>query len=293
MLFVEMNPFKAFIGRRFPPGTPPHSVNASHWYDITVLRTKEFTYADAVDPVTGGPGTGAEAIRRRYFDELRTIAAAGETLSPQGAPTLIGECGIPFDLEDGAAYVAWRSGDRSGQPWAKHTVAQSLMYDALDRLLLSSTQWNYTASNCNEAVCGDGWNQEDLSIFSRDQQDNPKNVDSGGRAVQGFSRPYARCIAGEPRAMSFDMTSGEFTLEFEAEPTIDGPTEIFIPAGQYPDGYHIVAPGCDIGQPSPASSHAPSPFQGEGRAEGPPLRAWIFCRERGPHRVTITRRKPQ
>lgn len=37
---------------------------------------------------------------------------------------------------------------------------------------LSATIWNYTADNSNHR--GDQWNDEDLSIFSRDQQHDPK-----------------------------------------------------------------------------------------------------------------------
>jgi hypothetical protein len=157
----------------------------------------------------------------------------------------LGECGILFDLDDGAAYRAWTDGDRSQTPWSKQLLAQSLMYDALDRLLLSSTQWNYTASNRNLAAWGDGWNQEDLSIFSRDQQDRPADPDSGGRAIEGFCRPYARRIAGEPVSMVFDSVAAEFTLVFDIDPCVDGPTEIFVPMRHYPHGYTIVAPDCE------------------------------------------------
>jgi hypothetical protein len=220
LVFAEMNPYQAFVGDAFPIGMPTRTVNASHWYDITVLRTKEFEYSDLA------------AVRERYVTELATIDAAGRTLARAAAPTLIGECGIPFDLAEGAAYAAWARGERGREHWSKQLVAQSLMYDALDRLLLSSTQWNYTASNRNAADCGDGWNQEDLSIYSLDQ--------GGGRAIEGFSRPYARFIAGEPLSMAFDGTSGEFSLTFDAEPAIDAPTEIFVPAIQYPRGYEVV-----------------------------------------------------
>jgi hypothetical protein len=41
--------------------------------------------------------------------------------------------------------------------------------------------------------------------------------------------------------MSFDRVSGEFELVFDAEPAIDAPTEIFVPAVQYPQGYEVVA----------------------------------------------------
>ncbi|MCJ7559593.1 heliorhodopsin HeR, partial [Candidatus Bathyarchaeota archaeon] len=47
----------------------------------------------------------------------------------------------------------------------------------------------------------------DFSIFSRDQQDNPDDITSGGRALSGFVRPYARKTAGEPVSMSFDLAT--------------------------------------------------------------------------------------
>jgi hypothetical protein len=199
------------------------------------------------------------------------IAGAGATLSPHGAPTLLGECGIPFDLDDGVAYRAWAAGDRSQALWSCQRLALSLMYDAIDRLLLSSTQWNYTASNRNDAACGDGWNQEDLSIFSRDQQDRPAEPDSGGRAVEGFCRPYARRIAGEPVSMTFDIVSGEFILTFEVDPGVDAPTEIFVPSLQYPHGYAVTAADC------------------ESISLGQCVR--IFCDGRGRRVVTIRRRE--
>ncbi len=39
---------------------------------------------------------------------------------------------------------------------------------------------------------GDGWNQEDLSIWSADQVDDPADPDAGARALQGFCRPWVR-----------------------------------------------------------------------------------------------------
>ena len=252
LIFAEINPFKAFTRGAFPRDMPKRSVNANHWYDITVLGTKRFDAPGAVS-ADGLPGPGAAAVRDRYVRELATIAGVAESLSPTGAPTLIGELGIPFDLDEGSAYHAWRSGDRSRAVWSKHVVAQSLMYDALDRLLLSSTQWNYTASNRNDPAHGDGWNQEDLSIFSRDQQDSVSDPSSGGRAVEGFSRPFARFIAGEPIAMRFDLASGDLTLRFDADPAIEAPTEIFVPAHPYPYGYTIEAPKCEV-QPSAGDS---------------------------------------
>jgi hypothetical protein len=249
MIFAEVSPFRAFIGGGFAPGAPERTVNASHWYDILTLASKRFRPRELRenpdDPVA------QEAVAGKYTAQLGHIASLADTLSPEGAPTLIGEFGIPFDLNDGEAYGAWASGDRSSKPWRSHELALRLMYEAMDRLLISSTQWNYTAANRNDAATGDNWNQEDLSVYSSDQSTGPNDPDSGGRAVKGFSRPYARRVQGEPKSMTFDAARATFTLVFDAEPNLPAPTEIFVPVNHFPNGAKVDAPNCDaewIGQ---------------------------------------------
>jgi len=177
-------------------------------------------------------------LQARYERQLGKIARMSETIHG-GVPTLIGECGIPFDLNGAEAYRAFKAGDRSDTPWTPQIVALDLMYNALDTLLINSTQWNYTASNRNDLAIGDGWNQEDLSIFSRDQQTNSADINSGGRALAGFVRPYALATQGIPRKMKFDRLTGLFDYTFESDPSVGSATEIFIPRLQYPHGCEI------------------------------------------------------
>jgi hypothetical protein len=228
LVFAEMDPFKTFQGATFPEGCPSDMVNASHWYDIATLAGKTFRET--------------ERTARSYVNQLSRYKDMSEAMPGGGAPALIGEFGIPFDLDGGEAYEAWRKGDRSAAPWAKHTRALTLMYDALDELMLHSTQWNYTASNSNDLAVGDGWNQEDLSIWSADQADGRNDLDAGGRALDGFVRPFVRVWAGRPIAQHFDSASGAFTAELTQESGM-GPTEIFAPARVYPDGPKIVIEG--------------------------------------------------
>lgn len=242
LVFAELDPFRGMTGAKFPP-VPERTVNASHWYDIVTLVTKTFMYPSAINPFSGKILNGAAEIEASYAAALGHIKAASVTI-PAGAPTLIGEFGIPFDLDGCAAYDAWAKDDRSSGPWEKHVIAQDLMYNALDQHLLNSTQWNYTASNRNDPVCGDGWNQEDLSVFSRDQ--------NGGRAVEGFVRPYVRATQGVLTEMRFDRASGEFVFSFDADPKIPAPTEIYIPEVQYTDDFAITAPGLTVEAGAPA-----------------------------------------
>jgi len=163
-----------------------------------------------------------------------------------GCPTLIGEFGIHMDLSKGKAFKKWRKGNHSNKIWKKHVTALDLMYNALDSLLINGTLWNYTASNSNDLRIGDGWNQEDLSIFSEDQYDNPDDINSGARAIEGWCRPFARFIQGIPKKMEFNRKKGIFTLRIEADGSIKQPTEIYIPEVHFPNGYNIEAPGLTI-----------------------------------------------
>lgn len=232
LLMAEMDPFGAMAGRTFPSDMPQQSVNASHWYDVTLLVRKQFDTALSVDLLTGERAVGADAIADRYFRQLAGIKSlAGTAQNGPKMPTLIGEFGIPYDLHEGAAYAAWASGVREESIWSAHTQALSIMYDTLDALHLSSTQWNYSAGNQNHPRVGDQWNQEDLSVYSLDQPD--------GRAVLGFCRPYAQALQGQLHCVRFTQETGDFSLEYQADPAITQPTRVYLPAVQFPGGVRI------------------------------------------------------
>ena len=155
----------------------------------------------------GGGGGGGTGAGRRTRD--RAGSAAAPLLAehiPRRTPTLVGEVGLPFDLADKKAF---ETGDFSLQCSAYDSIMQ-----ALDRTLSSYTLWNYTPDNTNAR--GDQWNDEDLSLFSRDQQhcssedddqqdpDAARDLNSGGRALGAVVRPYAHRVAGVPLEMRFD-----------------------------------------------------------------------------------------
>ena len=204
-------------------------VSAPHWYDGTVLFTKKFNPWIGSDLHGGNLIYGPGNIRREYANGIREFQrSAVEGL--RGAPTLIGETGIPFDRDHKKAL---RTGEFS---MATRAMERSLR--AMDDALASYTIWTYTPDNTNAR--GDLWNDEDLSIFSRDQQSDPADIHSGGRALQSVVRPYARATAGEPLRMGFDYRSRKFIYEFRHDPACTVPTEIFIPNYQYPQGYRVI-----------------------------------------------------
>ena len=150
----------------------------------------------------------------------------------RGAPVLIGEFGIPFDLQNKRAF---RTGSYSAQ-----IKAMDRSMAAMDANFLSATLWNYSPDNTN--LRGDLWNDEDLSIFSRDQQTYPEDLNSGGRAIEAVVRPYPLATAGRPIALHFDLRRKTLLYSFTHDPAIPAPTEFFLPRFHYPRGIRVEAP---------------------------------------------------
>jgi hypothetical protein len=210
------------------PGDPSNIAYAPHWYDGLTLYLKRFSRWLAVDHDTGKLVLGPGRIETSFHEQLaRRILTAADTLD--GIPVLIGEFGIPFDLRHGRAY---HTGSFRAQ-----AAALDRSYRAIESNLLSSTLWNYTADNDNER--GDQWNGEDLSIFSRDQQLDPSDINSGGRALSAVVRPYPICTAGEPLTLRFDRRRRTFSYTFKHDPLVSAPTEIYLPELHYPQAPRI------------------------------------------------------
>ncbi|KAG0276360.1 hypothetical protein BGZ96_003341 [Linnemannia gamsii] len=130
----------------------------------------------------------------------------------------------------------------------------------LDRTLAHYTLWNYTIENTKQF--GDGWNGEDLSLYSAplhpststattttttttsaaDEIQHP--LDRGGRAVEQFCRPYPVATVGQPTKILFDRHFGTFRLWTMTDPQQEqlqkggegGRSEIYIPQLHFPDG---------------------------------------------------------
>lgn len=218
------------VTRRIPLLDDPldRVVYAPHWYDATVLFLKRFIPLFGYDEIADKIIIGSRSIRQSYKKQLaRFKRIAIERMAR--APVLVGETGIAFDLD---AKKAYRTNNFRSQ-----IRAMDRTLHAFDENLLSYMLWNYTSDNTNEH--GDMWNDEDFSIFSRDQQDNPKDIYSGGRALEAIIRPYAKATAGEPLCMSFDIEKKVFEYTFRHDPTISEPTLIFVPEYQYPNGYDV------------------------------------------------------
>ncbi len=212
----------------WPEAAQENMVAVPHWYDVVLLLLKTYVTFVGANELTQGVVLGKNNVEKSFHAQLAEPKLySKEKLG--NIPVILGEFGIPFDMGKKRAY---KTGNFSEQVRA---LDRSMR--ALEANLLNYTLWNYTSDNTNER--GDMWNDEDLSLFSRDQQKDPSDLNSGGRALQAAVRPFAMRTAGEPLKACFEPLKGRFEFEFKGDPTVTAPTEIFFPALHYPHGAEI------------------------------------------------------
>jgi hypothetical protein len=209
LLFIEDSPQRRQL--HWSPADGTSAVYAPHWYDGLTMLRKHFTPWLCIDERTQRPAFGSAGVRRSFRRQLGAFRRdSAERLD--GIPSFVGEFGLPFDLDGGAAF-------RTGE-YASQARALEAYHDALDANLSSGTLWNYTSDNTT--ADGDGWNGEDFSVFCRES--------GGGRAVEGFSRPYATRVPGVAVRMRYDPDRRRFALAYRNDLAAQGDAEIFIPS---------------------------------------------------------------
>jgi hypothetical protein len=245
LVFIEGLTFGDQPHPSWNPADGAGFVNAFHCYDGAALFTKSYSPHFSIRSDTRRPLFGRKAVAAGY----RAMVAEGTRwaeASMAGMPCLLGEFGLPFDINGRRAY---RDGD-----YRRHEAAFANYYDAVDALLLHSTLWNFTAGNTNAR--GDGWNDEDLSIWA----------EGAPRAIDGWRRPYPESTAGEPLRIRWDTRGRRFEYVFRADPDPGAPTVIFAPAECFGGSGAGSAPRAEA--TDPAGAAIPGALWAAGAAPG-------------------------
>jgi len=166
-----------------PPKTPEsllkgRACHSTHYYDGLTLVTCHWHLfnADALGIIRGKYSNpifagkfGDRAIRASIQSQLGILKSDGVQLGADASeshryPTIIGEIGTPMDFDDKKAYDPTRKayGDYSSQERALDASLNAA--DGPNGL--SYTVWTYCPDSSH--MWGDGWNNEDLSLWSKD-----------------------------------------------------------------------------------------------------------------------------
>ncbi|KAF9353734.1 hypothetical protein BGX26_008506 [Mortierella sp. AD094] len=209
-------------------------VYAPHWYDLHSVFNKAFDgrITHDVQGLSKGKNVfaatyfGLKGARKNYRGQLSNILNTG-LQNVGNKPCLIGECGIPMDINQRKAFL---SGD-----FGHHSRFLDAVLSSLEANLLSFTLWNYNATNDN--TYGDHWNGEDFSIFSLDSPQgspDPNRSRSPGSDSRQTLRQQAPNFAKEVMKRSA-VSTADFSSKMQIRRGGNDPSLAFIDAEEKQD----------------------------------------------------------
>lgn len=160
---------------------------STHYYDGLTLMTRHWNWfnADALGVLRGkyvspvlAVKVGEKAIRASIRDQLGVLK--NDCLTILGAyPTMVGEIGTPMDMDHKYSYgMSPEDGPKGKGDYSRQTKALDASLQAADGInALNYTIWTYAPDSSH--AWGEGWNLEDLSLWSADDLKERR----GGRRV--------------------------------------------------------------------------------------------------------------
>ena len=154
---------------------------STHYYDGLTLVTRHWNWynADALGLLRGKYSSpiqalriGESSIRKSLQSQLGYLKADATQLgalpptSLARYPTIIGEIGTPFDMDSKRSYGYTDSGKYKGDYSRQERALDASLNAADGENCLNWTVWTYCADSSHQ--WGDGWNMEDLSLWSSD-----------------------------------------------------------------------------------------------------------------------------
>jgi hypothetical protein len=173
-----------------------------------------------------------DEVKLRDYTEGIFAAIKLAAFSLGNPPVILGEFGTYFNF----------GGIETAEAMNYAPSAQILdnYYRVLEENMINSTVWCYSPENTE--ADGENWNKEDFSVLGPDRR--PRGLDAYNRVSPRFtsgrlvSFKYNSPLAYyEPRP-GVPTPVREFTMEMMGLET-SAPTEIYVPAQQYPDGFYV------------------------------------------------------
>lgn len=182
-------------------------IYSPHYYDGLTLITRHWNWfnADALGLLRGKYSStlqavkiGESAIRKSLHEQLGYLRDDVPALGNGDYPTLIGEIGTPFDMDSKRSY-GWTDGGKHRGDYSAQEKALDASISACDawrdgtgRQSLNWTIWTYVPDD-HTHEWGDGWNMEDLSLWSpddlrsgEDDDDDDDGEDAAWKEAEGL-----------------------------------------------------------------------------------------------------------
>lgn len=146
---------------------------SGHYYDGLTLVTRHWNWfnADALGLLRGKYSNtlqavkiGQAAIRRSLQEQLGILKSDADILGDY--PTIIGEIGTPFDMDGKRSYGWTDKGKYKGDYGRQERALDASLNGADGGNAVNWTVWTYCTDHTHD--WGDGWNMEDLSLWSAD-----------------------------------------------------------------------------------------------------------------------------
>ena len=231
---------------------------SAHYYDGLTLLSRHWNWfnADALgvlrhkySHVFKALRVGEKAIRASIQDQLGVLKSDAKIIGD--FPTIIGEIGTPFDMDGKRSYGFTDGGKYKGDYSRQQKALDASMNASDGPNALNWTIWTYCPDSSH--MWGDGWNMEDLSLWSQD--DTKKNSCTGMslKARRPGGTQSSAALLKNPSASSLESrlprlaTPSSISLRTLASPDIDsdadGPKVFHADGGSWKNAYDFLTDG--------------------------------------------------
>ena len=220
-----------------------------HYYDGLTLVTRHWNWfnADALGLLRGKYSTtlqavkiGESAIRKSLQEQLGILKDDAKILGPY--PSVIGEIGVPFDMDSKRSY-GWTDGGKHKGDYSRQERALDASLNGCDGgNALNWTAWTYCPDHTHN--WGDGWNMEDLSFWSPDDMKEQQTEEKFGGEHEQDMNSSASCLLNKDDELppSGSTSSTDISTLYPASEPMNI-KQRHGPAGWHPNPYVFLTNG--------------------------------------------------